>query len=693
MTQLSLEIAAGETAASDSGEPDAGRASAGILELVRGAVDICSVPAGERGVAAWMDVLGEVTAAMTVLAAARDAAVVRLASIDEVVDEDGVVRDQVNGLGTVSLDAAAMVSIATGTSTRFGAELVEHAVTRVVRVPALHEAMLEGVLDEYKARCVADELTDVPHDLARTVVDAISGELSAKSGPALRRRTREVLFRLCPDLLKERIRKARTSVGLRRWVGEPGTDSWGGSFPSERAAVAWAAIDALARRYRKEGRYATLEQARAYALMDLVDGNTTVETVLHVTVPAAAMGGDAGCVDDDAQGAEGARSDVGDASTSTRTSADEKPGQSSQAHPSATGHRHASTKDTFVGASGPMGSELTWLPLSALSSATRSASEAARPCDRNTGALVDAVGRLVSSSYRPGVALTRLVRERDGRCRFPGCSVPARQCDLDHVIPWPGGSTTATNLICLCRRHHRIKQRRRWRVRLLHNATVEWTDPRGRIAVTEPVDHLGATHTRAVELSALELRVGRLPSSNGAGEIEADDGDDQPFGVEVTEPSDDELASMAERVMAIVLEHALAAAATGDSSARRATAREGVGVRDRVEGSRRQVRHSGTDAPHGPVAGVGVTTTEELDELGRQVRKGVFATFDEAVVARDEALRAGQERDTSGPPACRVDDRFAQRGLAPVVVDPDTELGCRRSGRDAAADAEPPPPF
>jgi hypothetical protein len=105
------------------------------------------------------------------------------------------------------------------------------------------------------------------------------------------------------------------------------------------------------------------------------------------------------------------------------------------------------------------------------------------------------------------------------------------------------------------------------------------------------------------------------------------------------------------------------------------------------------VRHSGTDAPHGPVAGVGVTTTEELDELGRQVRKGVFATFDEAVVARDEALRAGQERDTSGPPACRVDHRFAQRGLTPVVVDPDTELGCRRSGRDAAADAEPPPPF
>jgi hypothetical protein len=52
------------------------------------------------------------------------AAVVRLAAIDEVADENGVVRDKVNGLGAVSLDAGAMVSIATGTSTRFGAEMV-----------------------------------------------------------------------------------------------------------------------------------------------------------------------------------------------------------------------------------------------------------------------------------------------------------------------------------------------------------------------------------------------------------------------------------------------------------------------------------------------------------------------------------------------------------------------------------------
>ncbi|MFN2318231.1 MAG: hypothetical protein ABR500_00930, partial [Dermatophilaceae bacterium] len=56
----------------------------GVLERVRGAVEVCSVAAGERGVDGWMALIGEVSAALTVLAAARDAAVVRLAAVEEV---------------------------------------------------------------------------------------------------------------------------------------------------------------------------------------------------------------------------------------------------------------------------------------------------------------------------------------------------------------------------------------------------------------------------------------------------------------------------------------------------------------------------------------------------------------------------------------------------------------------------------
>src|SRR5690606_20870755 len=169
----------------------------------------CTRPSAERHVDEWMGLIAEVTTAMTVLAAARDAAVVRLAAIDEVVTEDGVVGEKVNGLGTVCVDAGAMVSTATGTSARFGDELVAQAVTRVVRVPGLNEAMLSGDVDDYKARCIAGELIDVPAELARTVVEALLPEMDRKSGPALRRRTRAILFALAPELLKERLRRAR----------------------------------------------------------------------------------------------------------------------------------------------------------------------------------------------------------------------------------------------------------------------------------------------------------------------------------------------------------------------------------------------------------------------------------------------------------------------------------------------------
>ncbi|HSO65060.1 MAG TPA: hypothetical protein VLQ78_08150, partial [Ornithinibacter sp.] len=90
---------------------------------------------------------------------------------------------------------------------------------------------------------------------------------------------------------------------LRRWADEPGVDRWAGTFPSEEAAQAWAAIDSLARRYVSESVCPTLERARAKALTDLVAGNATVETVVTLTVPAAAVPG---------AGPPGARADEAD---------------------------------------------------------------------------------------------------------------------------------------------------------------------------------------------------------------------------------------------------------------------------------------------------------------------------------------------------------------------------------------------
>ena len=92
--------------------------------------------------------------------------------------------------------------------------------------------------------------------------------------------------------------------------------------------------------------------------------------------------------------------------------------------------------------------------------------------------------------YRPSKKLADFVRCRDLTCRFPGCRAPATNCDVDHTIPWPCGPTAASNLKCLCRRHHLLKTfwggQSGWREEQLDDGTIIWTAPDGRRHVTTP---------------------------------------------------------------------------------------------------------------------------------------------------------------------------------------------------------------
>ncbi|MFC7671449.1 DUF222 domain-containing protein [Mycolicibacterium sp. GCM10028919] len=92
--------------------------------------------------------------------------------------------------------------------------------------------------------------------------------------------------------------------------------------------------------------------------------------------------------------------------------------------------------------------------------------------------------------YTPSKRLAEFVRCRDLTCRFPGCSQPATGADIDHTIAWPIGPTCASNLKCLCRRHHLLKTfwsgPTGWRDRQLPDGTIVWTSPHGRTYVTEP---------------------------------------------------------------------------------------------------------------------------------------------------------------------------------------------------------------
>lgn len=95
--------------------------------------------------------------------------------------------------------------------------------------------------------------------------------------------------------------------------------------------------------------------------------------------------------------------------------------------------------------------------------------------------------------YAPSAAQVRFVRARDRHCRFPGCARPAEYVDLDHVVPRDhddpaaGGPTCVSNLVCLCRRHHRLKTHAPgWVFAMDADGTLRVTPPGGPTRTTRP---------------------------------------------------------------------------------------------------------------------------------------------------------------------------------------------------------------
>ncbi|WP_138759923.1 HNH endonuclease signature motif containing protein [Modestobacter altitudinis] len=92
-----------------------------------------------------------------------------------------------------------------------------------------------------------------------------------------------------------------------------------------------------------------------------------------------------------------------------------------------------------------------------------------------------------TDAYTPTDPLTRFVQHRDRRCRFPGCRRTAQRCDTHHLTRWPDGDTSAENLCCLCRHHHRlVHQAPGWQLHALQHGALRFTTPTGQVLITRP---------------------------------------------------------------------------------------------------------------------------------------------------------------------------------------------------------------
>lgn len=460
------------------------------LAVLAEVVDAASVGGSREQ---WAAAVGAAQRVINLAGAVQNAAIARLAAIEPQSLDDGTVVECPRALGHVALDAPAIVSGVLSVSAGYAEQRVRAAVRLAGDGAAgsdshsglggLHAAMLAGRLDAYRAGVLADELEHAPAPVRCTVVAAMEGFFGIEDGVHLRRRCRRVLARISPDLLHQRAARARAESGLRRWAEEPGVDRWEGTFPSEDAARAWAAIDALARRYRTDGMCSTIERARAKALTDLVAGHATITTVLTVTVPATAL-----------------------------TDVDPTPTTHTHVLQPAPGGTVIGEGDlvqvTGPGAADPVLVSRRWLTDTMTTTTPQLA-----PCHPVTGALLDQLpagttktgaeqaecadpvveavaAAAEADGYTPSTRTAKRVRARDRRCRFPGCAIAAVYCDLDHVRPWPAGPTRDDNLLTVCRRHHRVKQRPGWTLTLGPDGLATWTDPTARVRTTHPVNAL-----------------------------------------------------------------------------------------------------------------------------------------------------------------------------------------------------------
>ncbi len=92
---------------------------------------------------------------------------------------------------------------------------------------------------------------------------------------------------------------------------------------------------------------------------------------------------------------------------------------------------------------------------------------------------------LDSRSYALPRRLSRFIKTRDLTCTFPACRRLARDCQSDHLVPWPQGPSTARNTSSECTHHHQAKHHY-FTVTREQDGSLRWTTPLDRSYLRRP---------------------------------------------------------------------------------------------------------------------------------------------------------------------------------------------------------------
>lgn len=394
--------------------------------------------------------------------------------------------------------------------------LTDHALTLTTKAPATLQALSDGRLSWAHATAITTHLADLAPSDARQVEKSVLATILDRDTGLVRctptqtgrraRRARETAHPVPAD-----VRHAEATAQRAVWLDE-GRDGMAWLTAHLPAPLAHAAYDRLTRTARHltandhkddAGHGRTLAQARADTLTALLLDDGTLD---HTAAPSPD--------EQPTRPRPDHRDDANDSTATNGRTNDSTHGDLDDAElqhernllatlarsirPQVTVTVPVLTLLGITDAPATMNGHVPIDPDTARQLTALAPSLRRILTDPESGTVLSA-GR---TTYTVPADLKALVRARDTTCRFPGCTHPATHADLDHTQPWAtGGTTSATNLAALCRRHHTVKHQTSWHVRQIDTTgtddhhtggggTLEWTSPTGRRHITapEPVD-------------------------------------------------------------------------------------------------------------------------------------------------------------------------------------------------------------
>lgn len=328
------------------------------------------------------------------------------------------------------------LSAALTLTTWHAARLVTAGVQIHTRLPLLRKAVARGLFPEQLAIDAACRLAEIPDEVLRGVESHVVGQLARDldgghrpSRAALDNLVDTARERLDPGGLEDAVDDAVENRTVRFRPERNGMASMWARLPVGDAEKLRRRIDAVARDAHEAGHPRTRDQLRADALCALGDPTTDeIGGLLHDP--------------------ESPRTDA----PTGAPWATSEPIRISIIDGTAQG---LPNRVQFVNGAY---SSFDWLCEELLKAGD--ARVRFELLDPQPGVL-DTPDALLKYFITP--ALAERIRLRDGTCRHPGCTVDARDCDVDHVLafnlqqPELGGPTAEWNLVCLCRKHHREK--------------------------------------------------------------------------------------------------------------------------------------------------------------------------------------------------------------------------------------------